>query len=120
MNYSKKLNLQESLTNRLVKEGIDPYSLTEKQLDTLRAMYGDHTKVHWLSNWISFLGVAFEIGAITNILFNITSLDLSIFIVSGIGGLFGLLLVYIGFRIQHKLSLRKLIEEDKRIERDEQ
>lgn len=94
--------LTPATVQRLRESGLDPDLMTDEQLRALETL-DNPDKAHWFVRALSWIGGLLELGAVVALF----SRDwIGALIVGGLG--FGL--IYIGFRIQHGIATRAVMQ----------
>jgi len=94
--------LSKETVERMKLLGLDPGEMSDEQLAALEGM-DNVSKSNWLSKLFSYGSIIFGLGAVISLL----TLDFGPFVFSGV---ISILLMFIGFKIQSRVSNRKFYE----------
>ncbi|MCZ7398256.1 MAG: hypothetical protein O8C62_01015 [Candidatus Methanoperedens sp.] len=100
--YKEKPKLSEGTIKRMRGTGLDPDEMSEEQLEALESL-DNPEKSHWLAKPFAYIGGFLELIA----LFSLLTADWGAVIGFGI---IGLIITYIGYRIQRRITAKKFIQ----------
>ncbi|VVB94709.1 Uncharacterised protein [uncultured archaeon] len=100
--YKEKPKLSEATVKRMKGMGLEPDEMSEEQLEAIESLEKPE-KSHWLAKPFAYIGGFLELIA----LFSLLTADWGAVIGFGI---IGLILTYIGYRIQRRITAKKFIQ----------
>lgn len=99
--YKEKPKLSEGTIKRMRGTGLEPDEMSEEQLDALESL-DNPEKSHWLAKPFAYIGGFLELIA----LFSLLTADWGAVIGFGV---IGLIITYIGYRIQRRIASKKFL-----------
>ncbi|MCZ7403655.1 MAG: hypothetical protein O8C67_01805 [Candidatus Methanoperedens sp.] len=100
--YNEKPKLSEDTIKRMRGMGLEPDEMSEEQLEAIESL-DNPEKSHWLAKPFAYIGGFLELIA----LFSLLTADWGAVIGFGI---IGLIITYIGYRIQRRITAKKFIQ----------